>query len=95
MSRVVVVPDDEDVGAAALDVTDVVAQLWETHQHLIHDGNTPLGTDDPDFDQFRAFAGLPTQGEYEAERRRQFLEHSEWLDRMRRTNWGMTSEEGL
>lgn len=96
-ARVVVVPDWETyVGVDTdVDVTDVVRRLWATHQHLIHDGNTPDGDDDPRFEAVRALLGLPTQEEYEAKRREQVRIHADWLDRMRHTNWGMTAEEGL
>ena len=90
--RVLIVPDDEDAGAAAFDVTDVVRRLWSTHQGCIRDGMTPDGDDDPVFEKFRAFAGLPTQEEYEAERYRKFVAHTEWLERMKRTNWGMNPD---
>lgn len=97
MNRVVVVPDwEQNMGIDTdWDVTDVVRRLWATHQHLIHDGNTPDGNDDPRFEAVRALLQLPTQEEYEAEWQRQFAKHSEWLDEMRRTNWGMTTEGGL
>jgi hypothetical protein len=95
MSRVVVVPDDEDVGAAALDVTNVVRQLWNTFQWCIDQGYGVDEDDDPAFEQFRAFAGLWTQEEYRADKERRFIAHTEWLRRMQLTNWGMTSEEGL
>lgn len=88
MSKIVVVPDDEDVGAAALDVTDVVLQLWNTHQWCLDQGYGVPGEDDPTFEEFRAFAGFWTQEDYRADKERRSREHAAWLDRMRRTDWG-------
>jgi hypothetical protein len=87
-AKVVVVPDDEDVGAAALDVTDIVRQLWHTHQWCIDNGYDVLDDHQEVFEGFRAFAGLPTQADYEAEKIARFRAHQEWLERMRRTDWG-------
>lgn len=92
MARVVIVPDDEDVGAAALDVTNVVRQLWNTYQWCLDNGYGVPEDEEPAFEQFRAFADLPTQADYEADKFQQYRAHVEWLDRMRRTNWGMTTD---
>jgi hypothetical protein len=87
-AKVVVVPEDEDVGAAALDVTNVVRQLWNTHQWCLDNGYGVPEDVEPVFEQFRAFAGLPTQADYEEDKARRHREHEAWLEEMHRTDWG-------
>jgi hypothetical protein len=50
---------------------------------------------EPVLEEFRAAAGFWTQEEFAEDRRSQQRKHTEWLIRMQRTNWGMTTEEGL
>ena len=95
MARIWVAPDRVFVTPGAVDVTNVVRQLWNTHQWCIDNGYAVPEDDDPVFEQFRELAGLPTQAEYEADKFARFRAHQEWLIKMQATNWGMTSEEGI
>lgn len=93
MAKIMVVPDDVGV-PGALDVTNVVRQLWNTHQWTIDQGDAIPEESDPAFEEFRAFAGFPTQEDYKVDKKRRFVEHTEWLERMDRTDWGRKPDGG-
>ena len=94
MAKIVVVPDEVDV-PGALDVTDVVRLLWNTSQWCVDEGYDVAEDYQPAFEEFRAAAGFWTQEQYVMDKFDRFRKHGEWLDEMRRTGWGMTTEGGL